>query len=148
MKSNFISLLVGLGMIALGTSTVQAADIPPTPLDPQTQEIVEDILTKNGLSSTEIGEVLANPSDLRGMSVCTACKTIESKIGDPNSNCGKNNNAATCGFYLAHTVYNFLKGHKAAACKQATTNQAAICSASSKFGGLVGKVCSGFNCSK
>lgn len=146
MKSNFISLLVGLGMIALGTNTAQAADIPP--VDPQTQEIVEDILATKGLTSAEIGEVLANPSDLRGMSVCDACKKIESQIGDPNSNCGGKTNALTCGAYLATTVYNFVNKHKTAACAQATKNQSAICSESSKFGGLLGKICKGFSCSK
>src|SRR5690348_15683177 len=124
MKSNFISLLVGLGMIALGTNTVQAADIPS--MDPQTQEVVEEILANKGLTSAEIGEVLANPSDLRGMSVCDACKKIESQIGDPDSNCGNNKNFLTCGKYLLTTVYGFVKAHKGKACTKAISSQSAI----------------------
>src|SRR5438128_1300616 len=89
--------------------------------------IATEMLKSQGHSDAEIKDALENPASLPGLSVCEACRNLESVIGDPDTNCGGKSSALTCGIYIAGSLSSYIAGHRATACAKITNNQSTIC---------------------
>ena len=143
----FISMLLLACAFYAGNAIAQA------PQDAEAEAtgraIATEILQSQGFSEAEITKALQDLNDPKvNLSVCGACTKIESIIGDPDTTCGNNNNAITCGIYMGKGLYTYFQAHKAQVCSAITSQKTKVCGlGSSTLNTLLGKVCSGFKCS-